>query len=270
MSTVEDLIASEQDVPAGPIDQWLLSRFNTHLNEIRAAMDKYDLRQMCTVVYFDMANDLRWYERRGGKNRATLMKALRIWINAMMPVTPHIAEELWQEAGFEGLVSEAQLPEAEAVSAAAEYGEEFVQDVISDVNEIRKLAKGDITKAVIYTSPVWKVNVMKDAIAMAEAGELSVPNLTKKCMADEELKKNGKAVSDFAKKTAVDLQRGNLEAKKAQAEFDEKAFLQSARDFIAAEVGLEVQIFGADDEDKYDPAGKSKVAAPGRTAIYLE
>ena len=122
----------------------------------------------------------------------------------------------------------------------------------------------------IYTSPAWKVNIMKDAIAMAEAGELSVPNLTKKCMADEELKKNGKAVSDFAKKTAVDLQRGNLEAKKAQAEFDEKAFLQSARDFIAAEVGLEVQIFGADDEDKYDPAGKSKVAAPGRTAIYLE
>ena len=270
MSTVEDLIASEEDVPAGPIDQWLLSRFNTHLNEIRAAMDKYDLRQMCTVVYFDMANDLRWYERRGGKNRATLMKALRIWINAMMPVTPHIAEELWQEAGFEGLVSEAQLPEAEGVSAAAEYGEEFVQDVISDVNEIRKLAKGDITKAVIYTSPAWKVNIMKDALAMAEAGELSVPNLTKKCMADEELKKNGKAVSDFAKKTAIDFQRGNLEAKKAQAEFDEKTFLLSAKDFISAEVGLTVEIYGADDEDKYDPAGKSKVAAPGRTAIYLE
>ena len=29
-------------------------------------------------------------------------------------------------------------------------------------------------------------------------------------------------------------------------------------------------IYGADDEDRYDPAGKSKVAAPGRTAIYLE
>lgn len=271
MSSVEDLINAEADVPSGDIDAWLLSRFNTHVSEIRAAMDRYDLRQMATVVYYDMSNDMRWYTRRGGKNRDTVMQALRIWINAMMPITPHVAEELWSEAGFEGLVSEAQFPEADDSkrNAAAEYGEGLVQEVIGDVNEIKKMAKTEVSKAVIYTTPMWKVGVMKDAIAMAEAGNLTIPDLTKRCMADENLKKRGKETSDFVKKIAVDLMRSNLKDKKALADLDEEALLKSAKDFIASETGMETEIYGADEENKFDPSNKARVAVPGRPAIYL-
>lgn len=271
MSSVEDLINAEADVPSGDIDAWLLSRFNTHVSEIRAAMDRYDLRQMATVVYYDMSNDMRWYARRGGKNRDTVMQALRIWINAMMPITPHVAEELWSEAGFEGLVSEAQFPEADDSkrNAAAEYGEGLVQEVIGDVNEIKKMAKTEVSKAVIYTTPMWKVGVMKDAIAMAEAGNLTIPDLTKRCMADENLKKRGKETSEFVKKIAVDLMRSNLKDKKALADLDEEALLKSAKDFIASETGMETEIYGADEENKFDPSNKARVAVPGRPAIYL-
>lgn len=271
MSSVEDLINAKADVPSGDIDAWLLSRFNTHVSEIRAAMDRYDLRQMATVVYYDMSNDMRWYARRGGKNRDTVMQALRIWINAMMPITPHVAEELWSEAGFEGLVSEAQFPEADDSkrNAAAEYGEGLVQEVIGDVNEIKKMAKTEVSKAVIYTTPMWKVGVMKDAIAMAEAGNLTIPDLTKRCMADENLKKRGKETSDFVKKIAVDLMRSNLKDKKALADLDEEALLKSAKDFIASETGMETEIYGADEENKFDPSNKARVAVPGRPAIYL-
>ncbi|WP_400238110.1 leucine--tRNA ligase [Methanomethylophilus alvi] len=271
MSSVEDLINAEADVPSGDIDAWLLSRFNTHVSEIRAAMDRYDLRQMATVVYYDMSNDMRWYARRGGKNRDTVMQALRIWINAMMPITPHVAEELWSEAGFDGLVSEAQFSEADDSkrNAAAEYGEGLVQEVIGDVNEIKKMAKTEVSKAVIYTTPMWKVSVMKDAIAMAEAGNLTIPDLTKRCMADENLKKRGKETSDFVKKIAVDLMRSNLKDKKALADLDEEALLKSAKDFIASETGMETEIYGADEENKFDPSNKARVAVPGRPAIYL-
>lgn len=271
MSSVSDLVASEADVPPSDIDAWLMSRFNTHVSEIGAAMDKYDLRQMATVVYYDMANDMRWYARRGGRNRKTVMQALRIWINAMMPITPHVAEELWAEAGFEGLASEAQFPEADDSmrSAAAEYGEGLIQEVIGDVNEIRKMAKTDVSRAVIYTTPMWKLGVMRDAISMAEAGNLAIPDLTKKCMADEDLRKRGKETSDFVKKIAVDIMRSNLRDKKALADLDEEALLKSARDFIAAETGMETEVYGADEEGKFDPSNKARVAVPGRPAIYL-
>ncbi|TQS78877.1 MAG: leucine--tRNA ligase [Methanomethylophilus alvi] len=272
MSSVEDLIGQEADVPSGDIDAWLISRFNTHLAEIREAMDRYDLRAMTTVVYYDMANDMRWYARRSGRNKDTVRKALRIWINAMMPVTPHVAEELWSEAGFEGLASEAQLPEADSSmrDASAEYGEGLIQEVISDINEIRKMAKTEVKKAYVYTTPAWKVSVLKDAISMAENKELTIPALTKKCMADENLRKMGKSVSEFAKKTAVDLMRSNPEDRKALAGLDEESLLKSAVGFIAAETGMETEVFGADEENKYDPSGKARVAVPGRPAIYLE
>ncbi|MFA6869811.1 MAG: leucine--tRNA ligase [Methanomethylophilus sp.] len=272
MTVVEDLIAAETDVPAGDIDAWLLSRFNTHLAEIRTAMEKYDLRQMATVVYYDMTNDIRWYGRRGGKDKKTIREALRIWINTMMPITPHVAEELWHEAGFEGLVAAAQLPVADSrvQSAAAEYGEDLVQEVIGDVNTIRKIAKTETKKAVIYTSPAWKVDVLKMALADQTAGKLSIPALTKECMANLELRKNGKATAEFAKKTAVDVMRAGAAARQPVADLNETALLQSACGFIASELGMEIAVYSADDTAKYDPQNKAHVAVPGRPAIYLE
>lgn len=51
-----------------------------------------------------MLNDVRWYIRRGG-NRKNVRDIVSIWIRFMMPITPHIAEELWERMGFGGLVS---------------------------------------------------------------------------------------------------------------------------------------------------------------------
>jgi hypothetical protein len=50
MTVIEDLVSSESDSQSGSIDQWLISRLNTHLREIRDVMDRNDLRSMCTVV----------------------------------------------------------------------------------------------------------------------------------------------------------------------------------------------------------------------------
>jgi leucyl-tRNA synthetase len=133
------------------------------------------------------------------------------------------------------------------------------------------MAKGDITKAFIYTTPSWKRQVLADAIAMAEAGNLSIPDLTKKCMQDEELRKKGKETSEFAKKTALDVQRSSdIASKKAMVDLDEESFLKGAAGFLSSELGLEVTVAGADDEGKYDPVNKARVASPGRVAIYLE
>ena len=269
---VQDLIASESDSPKGEMDAWLMSRFNTHLNGIRKAMDKYDLRQMTTTVYFDMYNDIKWYSRRGGSNSDTIRQALRIWIQAMMPVTPHTAEELWESAGFDGLVSAEQLPEADPamISASSEYGENLIRDIMSDITEIRKIAKVEPSRIVLYTSAEWKREVMRKGARMLEEGKLTVPDLTKACMADEAIKRNGKAASELAKKVAVEFPRSTPEAKRPVYETDEFALLTGAREFLAEETGLQVDVLSADEPDVYDPQKKARAAAPGRPAILLE
>jgi leucyl-tRNA synthetase len=267
---IEDIVASDAGSVKSDVDEWLLARFNTHISSIRTAMDRYDLRQMATTAYFEMLNDIKWYIRRGGRDADTIRKALRTWIIAMMPITPHCAEELWDIAGFEGMVSEAQLPEAEEVSPCAEYGEELIKSIMSDVGQVVKVAKIEPKRAIIYTSPAWKVKVMDIAIGMLAEGNLTIPDLTKKCMADPDIRSNGKAASEMAKKVAVDFARATPESKMAMVRTDETALLSAASGFLGSELGFGVEVVSADDGGKYDPQGKAKVAVPGRPAIYLE
>ncbi|MEM2890468.1 MAG: hypothetical protein QW358_03915, partial [Candidatus Hadarchaeum sp.] len=52
---------------------------------------------------------------------------------------------------------------------------------------------------------------------------------------------------------------------------DELQVLTEAADFIRGEFGLsQVQVFGADDEARYDPQNRAKMSLPLRPAIYLE
>ncbi|AIZ56417.1 leucine--tRNA ligase [Candidatus Methanoplasma termitum] len=269
MGTVEELLSSGTG-DKKEIDRWLISRFNGYSASARAAMEKYDLRQMATAVYFEMLNDIKWYGRRGGKNKETISEALRIWISMMTPITPHTAEEMWSRAGFKGLVSSSQLPEPGMTSSSAEYGEGLIRDVMSDITQIKKVTSAEPKRIFLYTTPSWKTNVMKMGLEMTEEGKLDIPTLTKKCMADEELRKNGKAVTEFVKKVVTDLSRSSSSSKRDMIEMDEYSLLTSAKDFLKEELGAEVDVFSADDEKAYDPQNKSRAAVPGRPAIYLE
>ena len=269
-STVDELLSSDRAGEKKDIDMWLASRFNGYSMAVKNAMEKYDLRQMATAVYFEMLNDIRWYGRRGGNNKDAIKEALKLWVRLMAPITPHLAEEMWNAAGFEGLVSSSLIPDAGPLSDSAEYGEEFIREVMSDVAQIKKVTSSDPKKIFLYTSPSWKTDVVRMGLEMAENGTLDIPSLTKRCMADEALRKNGKAVSEFVKKVVTDLTRAASGSKKSMAEADEYSLLSSAKDFLTEELDAQVEIFSSDDASAYDPQNKSKVAVPGRPAIYLE
>ncbi|MDR1954592.1 MAG: leucine--tRNA ligase [Candidatus Methanoplasma sp.] len=269
VGTIDELLSSDAGGEKKEIDEWLISRANGHSQSIRSAMEKYDLRQMATAVYFEMLNDIKWYGRRGGNNRDTITNAMRVWIPLMAPITPHIAEELWSRAGFEGLVSSAQLPDPGRMSASAEYGEEFIRGVMSDVSQIKKVTGTEPERLFLYTSPSWRRDVMRMGLDMMNDGRLDIPSLTKRCMEDENLRKNGKAVSEYVKKVVTDLTRSSPGSMRYVVDTDEYALLSSAKDFLKEELNAEVEVFSSDNAG-YDPQNKSKAAVPGRPAIYLE
>jgi leucyl-tRNA synthetase len=199
------------------------------------------------------------------------MDALKIWISSMSPITPHIAEELWHMCGFGGLAASYVYPEIWPGDIGAESGETLIRDVISDVSQIIKVTKMEPKRAVIYTSQKWKTKVMSIALELASAGKLDIPTLTKACMSDESLRAHGKAVPELAKKFATEMTRTSNEGRHALLRLNETEHLSAAARFIASEVGIaKVEVFSADDENIYDPQGKSKMAIPGRPAIYIE
>ncbi|MDR2866664.1 MAG: leucine--tRNA ligase [Methanomassiliicoccaceae archaeon] len=253
----------------GDINGWLISRSGTHMEAVHEGMRKLDLRSLASETYFEMFNDMKWYLRRGGRDQRTIRDVLRMWISAMAPITPHIAEELWETCGFEGLVSEYEFPGTAPGNMGAEFGETLIRDVISDISQIIKVTRMDPKRVIIYTTQSWKVKAMGIALELASSGKLDIPTLTKMCMSDPAIRENGKAASELAKKLAVDMSRTSNEGRKALLQINEKDHLSSAAEFISSEIGVKVEVMSADDAD-YDPQGKSKAAIPGRPAIYLE
>ena len=269
---VGELDASAGDSEPTGIDRWLVSRFNGHIKTIREAMDRFDLRMMASTAYFEMFNDLKWYTRRGGRCRSALREAYRRWFMAMMPVTPHTAEELWETERFEGLASESLLAEydPELDCPEAEYGEDLIRYVMSDAAQIVKVTGIAPKRIILYTAPAWKRKVVSKAAELLGQGKLDIPGLTKACMADPELRSRGKAVSDLCRKVAGDHMRSTEEKVRPIAETDEFALLSSAAGFIGDDLGTKVEVLDSDSEGLYDPAGKSKAAVPGRPAILIE
>ncbi|MDD1746149.1 MAG: leucine--tRNA ligase, partial [Methanomassiliicoccales archaeon] len=255
------------------IDKWLVSRVNSRIIAVRKAMRDFDLRFLANEVYFEMYNDLRWYARRGGCNGDATKRTIDAWVRMMAPITPHVAEELWEAIGGKGFVSLASFPEKieEELDAQVELAEEYLKAAMADVNEILKVTGIKPKTVYLYTTPDWKQTVYQMGLKMARGKEISVPGLTKAAMANPDIRVKGKEASDFSRKVAEDLiKRSPQELDRMSAGFDELRYLKNAAGFITSELGCDIFVFSADDPELVDPQKKAKAAKPGRPAIFVE
>ncbi|MEM4264430.1 MAG: leucine--tRNA ligase [Thermoplasmata archaeon] len=255
------------------IDDWLLSELNNRIARIHDCMNQYDVRTFANEVYFEFPMDLRWYVRRGGGNRETILTALDAWVRLMTPITPHVAEELWERLGKTGFVSMERLPEPreEWRKPDAELEEEYLRSVSADISEILKVT-GIVPKRIVLTvSPSWKNRVCSMVIESIESGVKDVGEVIKKAMAVPELSRERSEIPKFAKLMMTELQRTNKEQRSRMLiPLDEYETLESAKDFLRQEFNAEILVQKADSPEIYDPTCKAKSAKPRRPAIYAE
>jgi leucyl-tRNA synthetase len=233
-------------------------------------MDEFDLRSYVNEVYFETPQDLRWYLRRGGRNRKVVMAALDKWIPLMAPVTPHIAEEMWESIGRRPFVSQVQLPPGSLSDSVVleEAKERLVMRLLDDVTEIVKVTNIKPTRIAVMTSPKWKHEMLAEALAM---GKPDVSALIKKAMAGARTPEEKKEVPAYAKGVSMEIAKTSAEDRRAMAvTIDELEVLNGARPFLQKEFSCDVQVFSASDPARVDPKGKAKFAKPGRPAVYIE
>ncbi len=60
------------------IDRWMLSRLQRRIEEATTAMENIQTRRALQSAFYLLFNDLRWYQRRGGKNQ--LRAVLSAWV----------------------------------------------------------------------------------------------------------------------------------------------------------------------------------------------
>ena len=254
----------DETAPLDMIDRWMLSRLERRIVETTEALDRIQTRRALQSAFYHMQNDLRWYQRRGGKNQ--LRHLLNVWTRLMAPFTPHICEEIWEEVGS-GYVSLAPWPASDPslVDDKAERAEELLERTLGDIEEILRVTGRSPARIALYTAPFWKCEMLRLALDLRESGRLDVGSLMKESMKDASIRAVGKEAPRYAQK----LVRDAHVLREDTFMLDELETLKKAVEFLERSFGCPVVVVSADSPGE-DPMGKSKNAEPGRPAIYIE
>lgn len=263
------------------IDDWLAAQFEVRKREWVERMESADLRAAVMGSHYDVYSDLVWYQRRGGRNGSLASPLLLDWARMMAPVTPHIAEELWQAAGGDGLVAAARVDFGcdEAEGGRREEGaatllaaEVYLQSVLDQARQMKGLAErhidGDVTSMTIQCAEGWKGELVRYAIQLQESdfpmkkamGEV----MRQPFAADAAVKPMVAAVWKRVMKQLFRWSPSHREVLKTA--LDEVSILTDAADFIAAEIGVEtINIHTAGEGE--DVGGKARFAFPSEPGI---
>ena len=260
-------------------DRWLQSRLQQLILEITSAMEKMRLREALHYVLYEFDSDIQWYlKRTDAKNRknisGTLHEIFSARVSMLSPFAPHIAEEMWNKLGNSGVVSKSLWPSVleNKIDAAALQSENLLKSTLEDIKNILKVTKISPKRIIIYTSDSWKTKAYQKILSSVIKGEMNIGILIKSLIADKDTE-NVKKDPDFVKKTVNDILSEPVESRESKAKsglVEEKKILLEINSLVQKEFGVEVQVFGESDAQKYDPKNKARTARPFKPAILIE
>jgi leucyl-tRNA synthetase len=201
-------------------------------------------------------NDVEWYLKRVGKikntNKKVLKDVLQRFAILTSPLIPHLAEELWEMLGNRKFVFKANLPKFEKVDEKAISRENFLQSLIEDIREIKKLVEGKPKEVDVIVAAEWKFDLARK---MAKGEKIELKSLLKKF--EEEEREN---VSKFYKKMLNQKEFQELLSRK-----EELNILEEARELLEREAGTKAIIT----VEERSGLEKAKQAEPLKPAIYF-
>jgi len=255
------------------LDKWLKSSLERTIKKTFDAFENFDLRIATNEIFFEMQKTISWYIKRGGTNKEIIDIFTKTWLVLMTPVTPHMAEELWSSYAKSGFISNEGYPKFDEtkISEKDEIGEYLLQGVSDDISQILKVTNISPKTIYVYTTPSWKQEVFRKAIALASENKLEMNVFMKEIMSNPSMKSNAKQVSQFAGKIIGEIKKlSDSDKKRYLVKLNEKEYLKSAEEYLIKLFSCKIKVFCADDKDIYDPQGKIRFAAPLRPAIFIE
>jgi leucyl-tRNA synthetase len=276
-SRLKNSLVCEQEAE----DRWILSRAQSMISQVTESIEKMRLREALHDILFSFESDLSWYTKRvQAKNRENvsgiLHKINSARVAMLSPFAPHIAEEIWEKLGNDGLVSKSDWPKyfKDEVDATSIQAEELLKATIDDIANILKVTKISPKKIIIYVnSDEFKSKVYQKILKIMVGGQNNMGVVMKELIADPETT-DAKKMPDFVQKVIKDLHSESENIKSMRLEsgdFNEKEFLTSELGSIGKkEFDVEISVFIETDSDIYDPKGKARHARPFKPAILIE
>ncbi len=244
------------------IDLWIVSRINRHLKSINKIMENYDLREMASIVYFLIYDDLKWYLRRGGEHKKTISEILDMWVKLMNPITPHLSEEI---NDAKKLVSSSPWPEAveEKISMQADAGEELIKETMEGIRNVLKLANVNSPEKIsIFIAESWTYELFS-LLSREINVTRNIGEIMKRVLEAEGMKVKGKEVSRIVQSVLKDVSKLPKMVTSQEEEF--KA-MKEAKEFLEKEFSCHVEVIPAESSKE----AKAKQAFPGKVGILVK
>jgi len=260
-------------------DRWMLSRLQEHVRAATEALEAFETRKAVQHVFFSLMQDLRWYMKRAegdGSRAYVLRQVLDVWVRLLAPFAPHACEELWHRMGKAGFVSAADWPmvQEKLVDKAAEFAEDYLGRVVEDIGEVLGVVRIERPSRVcLYVAQDWKWQAYRMAIEWVRGGKVEIGELIRAATKELGLRLYAVDLAKYVQRVVQELRAMSQEqlATLAATEIDELQVLADAAEFIRKQFGVGmVQVFKADDQARYDPQDRARLAVPLRPAIYVE
>jgi len=254
------------------LDNWLKSSINRSIRKITSLFQEFNLRDAANEIYFECQKNIQWYLKRGGENPQLLKRFINTWIILMVPITPHLAEELWN-INNDTLVSIESFPKSnpKEIYESDEVGEYLLAKVTDDISEIIKVTKMTPKKIHIYISPDWKRQTFIKAIALDKENKLNVGILMKDILSDSNMRFIAKEVSQFVGKLPGEIKKlSENDKNRYLVRLDSAKYLENSKNYLKKLFSCDIKVYRGDDKNIFDPSNKVRFAVPLRPAIYIE
>ncbi len=243
----------------GRMDRWLRSRMQKHIRNAEKYIQSFLTRSYVQEVLFKSLNDIKWYRRRITSLGPAFEEAIDIVLRMLVPVTPHLCEEIWRELGRNGFAIDAPYPQVndEHIDDLVEREEEYLKELLEDIENIKQaLKKTEIKKISLIIAASWKYQVYEEAMKDKK-------NIIKRIMQEPEIKKLGKEAVVFTQSL---IKTGTIpEIIPRERMF---SLLEESKDFLKSIHGCDVEILR--EEEVKEVMTRAKFATPNRVAIVLE
>ncbi|THE65769.1 leucine--tRNA ligase [Salinadaptatus halalkaliphilus] len=253
---VEDFSADEPDGEEDAIARYVAAEIDATIAIAGSEYDDLTFNRALRETQ-DLTRTLRQYAAYTEPHADTYERGLSAVVRLLAPVAPHIAEELYDELGHDGLVVDAPWPSAEIDHEHVRKRRQLVANTREDVRDIVDVAGIEDPQAIdVVVAPDWKYDALEIAI------ESDADNLIGELMQESHIREQGDAAADYGQ----DLQ-AEREALSRTLEPDaEHDALESAAWLLEREFDAAVSVRSADEVDE----SVLKNAAPGRPAIEIE
>ncbi|MFH1433132.1 MAG: leucine--tRNA ligase [archaeon] len=235
----------------------LLSKTEKAIKEVTEDIENFRL-SFAIAKIMALTNEISKYtektENPTRMQKIVLSKALDTLLLIMSPITPHLAEENWENLGNKPYLSVHPWPKHDEshIDKEADLAEDLLKSILTDIKEIQKIVNKTPKKINIYLSPSYKYKIYQIALSKPK-------NLVAEIMKDQDIRKAG---NDAVKYATALSKRPDL--KPVMEESKEKKIIIEATDFFKKELDCDIEII-----EKETGSEKSKRSEPQKPGIEI-